>query len=109
MLRGEIWTASGGADYAGKPRPALIVQDDRFAGSKSVTLCGLTSALTESPFIRPRIEPSADNGLKEISQVMVDKVTTITVSRLGDRIGRLADADMARVDYALLTFLGLAE
>ena len=28
MKRGEIWTVSGGKDYAGKPRPVVIVQED---------------------------------------------------------------------------------
>jgi mRNA interferase MazF len=108
VLRGEIWTVSGGADYAGKPRPALIVQDDRVVGSKSVTLCGLTTELTESSFSRPLIEPAPENGLRQTSQVMVDKITTIPLSRLGHRIGRLAASDMARVDTAMLIFLGLA-
>ena len=30
MRRGEIWTVAGGAAYAGKSRPAVIIQDDRF-------------------------------------------------------------------------------
>lgn len=30
MKRGEIWTVAGGKDYGGKPRPVLIIQDDRF-------------------------------------------------------------------------------
>jgi mRNA-degrading endonuclease toxin of MazEF toxin-antitoxin module len=29
VKRGEIWTAAGGV-YASKPRPSLIIQDDRF-------------------------------------------------------------------------------
>jgi mRNA interferase MazF len=109
MMRGEIWTTSGGPDYAGKPRPSLIVQDDRFVGSKSVTLCGFTTELTDSSFVRPLIEPVAENGLAGASQVMVDKITTVPLSRLGRRIGRLSEADMARVDHALLIFLGLMD
>ena len=31
MNRGEIWTVAGVPAYAGKPRPAVIVQDDAFA------------------------------------------------------------------------------
>ena len=38
MRRGEIWTVAGGADYTGKARPAVIVQDDRF-DTDSITLC----------------------------------------------------------------------
>jgi len=108
VTRGEIWTVSGGPNYAGKPRPAVIVQDDRFSASPSVTLCGLTSELTDSPFVRPLIEPTGENGLLEASQVMVDKITTVPKARLGRRIGTLAAPELARVDAALLAFLGLA-
>jgi mRNA interferase MazF len=108
VKRGEVWTAAGGPSYAGKPRPAVIVQDDRFTGSSSVTLCGLTSELTDSPSVRPRIEPTGENGLLEPSQVMVDKITTVPKTRLGRRIGKLAAPELARVDSALLAFLGLA-
>lgn len=108
MKRGEVWTASGGPDYAGKPRPVLIVQDDRFAGSSSITLCGLTSNTTHSLFVRPLIEPTEENGLLEASHVMVDKITTVPKARLGRRIGKLAAPELARVDAILLAFLGLA-
>ncbi|MEJ0048614.1 MAG: type II toxin-antitoxin system PemK/MazF family toxin [Rhodospirillales bacterium] len=42
MKRGEIWTVSGAAGYAGKPRPAVIVQDDHFDATNSVTVCPFT-------------------------------------------------------------------
>lgn len=50
MNRGELWTVSGGT-YAQKPRPALIIQDDLFAASESVTLLPLTSFLTDAPLL----------------------------------------------------------
>ena len=108
MKRGEIWTVSGGPGYAGKPRPALIVQDDLFPTAQSATICGFTTELTESPFVRPLIEPSPDNGLMQESKLMVDKITTIPRSRFGRRIGVLSPAAMAQVERALLVFLGLA-
>jgi mRNA-degrading endonuclease toxin of MazEF toxin-antitoxin module len=37
MKRGEVWTVSGGKDYAGKPRPAVIMQDDSFDATYSIT------------------------------------------------------------------------
>jgi mRNA interferase MazF len=30
VRRAEIWTVAGDSDYAGKPRPAVILQDDVF-------------------------------------------------------------------------------
>ena len=52
MKRGEVWTAAGGADYAGKPRPVVIVQDDRFDATNSVTICAFTSDPTDAPLLR---------------------------------------------------------
>ena len=108
MTRGEIWTAAGGNDDAGKPRPVVIVQDDRFDATSSITICAFTSDPTDAPLFRLVVEPSEVNGLETLSRVMVDKVTTVPKARLGRRIGRLADDDMVRLNRALMIFLGLA-
>jgi mRNA interferase MazF len=70
MKRGEIWTVSGGAGYAGKPRPALILQDDRFDGTSSVTLCAFTTDPTDAPLFRLVISPDDTNGLRENCRLM---------------------------------------
>lgn len=108
MKRGEVWTASGGADYAGKPRPVVVVQDDRFDGTSSITICAFTTDSTDAPLFRPVVAPSEANGLQAVSRLMADKVTTVSRAKLGACIGRLADADIRRLDRALLVFLGLA-
>ena len=108
MRRGEIWTASGGGDYAGKPRPVVIMQEDRFSGTASITICAFTTDPTEAPLLRLPILPDAENGLRESCRLMVDKVTTVPKAKLGKRIGRLSDDDMQRVNQALVVFLGLA-
>ena len=108
MTRGEVWTAAGGKDYAGKPRPVVIVQDDRFDATNSITICAFTSDPTDAPLFRLVVEPNTANGLDKPSRLMVDKVTTVPKARLGKRIGRLSDSDMVRVNRALLIFLGLA-
>ena len=108
MKRGEVWTVSGGADYAGKPRPAVIVQDDEFDGTRSITICILTTNPVEAPLFRIRLEPSAENGLREPSSLMVDKLTTVPKDKVGSRIGRLAAKDIMRMNQAILVFLGLA-
>lgn len=108
MKRGEVWTVSGGASYAGKPRPAVIVQEDRFEGTDSVTLCVFTTDPTDAPLLRLLIEPTDRNGLKSASRLMVDKITTVPKARLGKRIGRLRDEDVVRMNRALAVFLGLA-
>jgi mRNA interferase MazF len=108
VKRGEIWTVAGGEGYAGKPRPAVIVQDDRFDGTTSVTICAFTSDPTDAPLFRPVVEPSESNGLETVSRLMVDKVTTVRKDKLGSHVGRLADEDLLRLDRAILIFLGLA-
>lgn len=108
MKRGEVWTAAGGADYAGKPRPVTIVQDDRFDATNSVTVCAFTSDRTDAPLLRIPVEPSAGNGLTTTSRLMVDKITTIPKAKLGRRIGKLTETDMVRLNRAMMVFLGLA-
>lgn len=108
MKRGEIWTVSGGTKYTGKPRPAAIIQDERFDGTDSITICAFTSDPTDAPLFRLEIEPTARNGLKSSSRLMVDKVSTIPKARIGTRVGRLDDEDLARLNRALVVFLGLA-
>ena len=108
MRRGDIWTVAGGKDYVGKPRPVVIVQDDSFDATASITICAFTTDVTEAPLFRLPVEPNDRNGLLATSRLMVDKITTIPKSRLGAQIGRLDDDDMLRLNQAILVFLGLA-
>jgi len=108
VRRGEVWTVSGGKDYAGKPRPIVIVQDDSFDATGSITICAFTTDPTEAPLFRPPVEPGEGSGLRSLSRLMVDKITTAPRSKLGERIGRLGDEDMLRLNQAMLVFLGLA-
>jgi mRNA interferase MazF len=107
LKRGEIWTAAGGPDYAGKPRPFVLVQEDESDIMTSVTVCGFTSNVSAVPLFRVPIAPTDRNGLALPSHVMVDKITTIPTAKLGHRIGRLSDEDLIRVNQALKLHLGL--
>jgi mRNA interferase MazF len=108
MKRGDIWTIAGGPDYAGKPRPAVVLQDDAFAATASVTVCPFTTHLVDAPLMRLAVEPGERNGLHQPSHLMVDKITTVPRAKLESRIGRLADEDLVRLNRAVLVFLGLA-
>jgi mRNA interferase MazF len=107
IRRGDIWTVAGGADYAGKPRPVVIVQDDAFDATASVTICAFTTDETEAPLFRLSIEPNDRNGLRRPSRLMIDKIVTVPRSKLGSQIGHLDDQDMVRLNQAILVFLGL--
>jgi len=93
-------------DY-GKPRPALVVQSDLFAEHPSVTLLPVTSELRDTPLFRVLIEPTESNGLRKSSQVMVDKVQTISREKFGEVFGRVTEEDMLAVSRALAVFLGV--
>ena len=108
MKRGDIWTVAGGKDYAGKPRPVVIVQDDSFDATDSITVCALTTDETEAPLFRLAVEPNQHNGLRASSRLMVDKITTVPKTKAGAYVGRLDDEDILRLNQAILVFLGLA-
>jgi mRNA interferase MazF len=107
VRRGQIWTIAGGADYTGKPRPAVIIQDDRF-DTDSITVCPFTTDPTDAPLFRIPVIPNDRNGLATESRLMVDKVTTTRRARLGEQVGELDDADIVRLNRALIVFLGIA-
>lgn len=107
MRRGEIWTVSGGGQCTGKPRPAVIVQDDHF-DTDSVALCPFTTDPTDAPLFRLLVEPDPGNGLDATSRIMVDKITTVRRTRLGAQVGVLDDANVLRLSRALVVFLGIA-
>ena len=107
MKRGEIWTVTAGGGYAGKPRPAVVVQDDRFDATDSITICAFTTDPTDAPLFRLEVMPDAANGLRSTSRLMVDKLTTVPRGRLGSRLGALSNEDLVRLDRAIVVLLGL--
>jgi mRNA interferase MazF len=109
VSRGDIYTAATRGPYTGKPRPVLIIQDDRFDATASVTVCPLTTNPVQAPLTRIPIEPSDLNGLEHPRKLMVDKITTVPRDSLRDRLGRLPDDDLVRLNRALIVFLGLAD
>lgn len=108
MNRGDIRTVAGGKDYAGKPRPVVIVQDDSFDGTDSITICAFTTDEAEAALFRLSVKPNERNGLRATCRLMVDKITTVPKSKVGSRVGRLDDEDMVRLNQAMMVFLGLA-
>jgi mRNA interferase MazF len=86
----------------------VILQDDRFDRTESITICAFTTDPTDAPLFRLEVEPSTSNGLRAACRLMVDKITTVPKTRIGARAGRLGDEDMVRLNRAILVFLGLA-
>ena len=107
MRRGDVYTAAARGAYAGKPRPVVIVQDDRFDATASVTVVPCTTNPVVAPLLRIPIEPSPDNGLNRRCSLMVDKLTTIPRASLGERLGRLSEEDLLRLGRSVVVFLGI--
>lgn len=107
MKRGNFVTVALQGDH-GKPRPALVIQSDRFPDTATTTVLLVTSTLVEAPLIRLTVEPAAENGLRATSQIMIDKVMTVRTDKLGKAFGRLGDTAMIEVNRALALFLGVA-
>lgn len=108
MRRGEIWTQSGGPGYAGKPRPALILQSDLLVETDSVITCLFTSHKNDEIPSRITFVPNTNNGLRESCDLMIEKITAVPRSKLGQRLGFVATEDMDRVEDAMLLVLGFA-
>ena len=109
MNRGDIWTVAGGVSAA-RPRPAVIVQDDLFDVTSSVTVAPMTSTLLDAPLMRIRIYGGNGrlSGLDRDSDVMIDKLTTVRRSSVDTRVGRLTAEQLVEVERAMMAFLGLA-
>jgi mRNA interferase MazF len=106
MKRGDVVTAVLPRAY-GKPRPALLIQDDAFEALPSATVLPITSELRDLPLLRIEVEPGPESGLKRPSQVMVDKAQTVPRTKLGRPVGALNAATLESVEEALARFLGL--
>ncbi len=108
MRRGDIVLVAdrSGGDYAGKPRPAVIVQSDLFDLTRSVTLCLMTTQLTGAPLLRVPVGPGERSGLRAESHIQIDKLTTIRRERVGAQIGRLSEEENLSLNRGLAAFLG---
>jgi mRNA interferase MazF len=108
LIRGDVILVSAPGEF-GKPRPAVVVQSNFLAGAiESVIVCPLTSTMSPTPRIRPTILPDPENGLRQPSQAMADKIMAVHVRRLG-KIGHLAPSDMAKLNRAVEFVLGFLD
>lgn len=104
MNRGSLVALQG--DF-GKPRPALVIQSSLFAELPSVTVLPITSELRDTPLYRITVTPSQTNGLRRISQIMVDKAVTVRRDKVGEAFGQLDDDTLVSVTRAMALFLGM--
>ncbi len=108
LKRGDIVLVAGG-DYAGKPRPAIVLQNDRFDATQSVTLCLLTSTDIDQPLIRVPVPSDSTSGIAVDSWAMIDKVTTVNRSKTRGPVGSATRKQLLEIERRLAVFLGIAE
>ncbi|MBX9615909.1 MAG: type II toxin-antitoxin system PemK/MazF family toxin [Caulobacteraceae bacterium] len=106
MDRGSLILAALPGDI-GKVRPALVIQSAAYPDTSAVVVLPLTSDVEGPPGPRVELSPTAENGLRSLSRVMVDKIGIVRRSKVGPPIGRLSRNDMAEIDRALTLFLGI--
>jgi mRNA interferase MazF len=106
VKRGDLVIVAVSGDY-GKPRPALIIQADAFDAVPSITVAPVTSDIYDAPLLRITVPAGAGSGLRKASQVMVDKITTVPRSKIGQRIGSVEAGTMRAVNQAIKSFLDL--
>lgn len=101
MNRGSIVVVSGASGIGSKPRPALIVQNDLWLGTMTILIAPFTSDVPGDMVVRPIFEPSLQNGLRETSALMIDKITPAKRTDIGSVIGQMSETAMNEVDAAL--------
>lgn len=106
MKRGDIVTVAMTGDF-GKPRPALVIQSDRFVETGTLTVLLITNTPIDAPLLRVPIEPTPSNGLALPSFVMIDKAMSVKRERVGKVAGAADDAVMLVVTRNLAVFLGM--
>ena len=107
MIRGDFVTVAIQGDFS-KPRPALLIQSDRFNEHATMTVLLLSSMLVDAPLLRVTVQPSDKNGLQKPSQVMIYKAMTLKRDKLGEAFGSASDDVMLEIGRCLAVFLGIA-
>jgi mRNA interferase MazF len=106
MKRGDFITIALQGDF-GKPRPALIIQSDKFSEHSTITVILISGTLIEAPLLRITVYPDNNNGLKKISQIMIDKSMTVKKEKIGNVLGSANHEIMIEVERCLAVFLGI--
>lgn len=107
MKRGDFVPVAMQGNF-GKPRPALILQSDRFDEHATMTILPVTSTIVDAPLLRITIEPNETNGLNKTSQVMVDKTMTVVKEKVGKPFGKIEKNTMLEIERCMAVFLGFA-
>jgi mRNA interferase MazF len=108
VKRGDIVLTAPAGDY-GKPRPAVVVQSDALVHVNSVILGLMTSTIVDAPIYRITLDPTEENGLRAISQIMVEKLVAVRRDKCSAAIGRLTRDQITALNHMLALVVGIAD
>lgn len=111
VKRGDIFCADlspvVGSEQGGM-RPVLIVQNDTGNKHSPTVIAAAITSQTGKARLPTHIELNAQSvGLSRDSVILLEQVRTIDKSRLRERMGKLDDTTMTKVDNAIAVSFGL--
>ena len=113
VKRGDIYYADlspvVGSEQGGI-RPVLIIQND--VGNKyspTVIAAAITSQINKAKMPTHFELTACEYGLNKDSVILLEQIRTIHKKRLREKIGRLDEELMVRVNYALSISFGLSD
>jgi len=111
IARGEVWWSGLGEPAGSEPgyrRPVVVVQCDAFNRSRIATIVcvPLTSSLRWARAPGNVLLAAAATGLPKDSVANVSQIIALDRAALDERVGRLADRDLALVLSGIDVVLG---
>lgn len=108
LERGDIIVSSIGG-ISGKPRPFVIIQTNLLTNNLfTVIVAPLTSEVKlESEDFRPIIRPNTANNLQQVSQIMLDRITTIHKKDIRQIMGAISKKELTILNSCVSFVLAL--
>ena len=103
MRQGEIWYAdlnpTKGSEQAGQ-RPVVVISGNLLNEHLNVVIVVPLTTKIKNYKGNPVLKPSAENGLKQESEMLIFHIRSVSKDRLVKKIGRI---EIAQREYAIRT------
>lgn len=81
--------------------------DEFIEGHRTLLLCPMTTFASDASFFRPVFHPTAENGLRDRSEAMIDKLTPVRKDGIGQKNGIASHIELLQLELGLITIAGL--